>query len=181
MVTMDSLGPVGPKRISWRVSQVNDLLSLALFLLQQSRNILMTSKLTYSSVSGWRHFWQCSFGALYSLSFPTFLGMLLAEIMTLEASARNQSLRTHWKDGFCSPCRGTRHEVEAVSCVYINGKHVIFWLIKNLYLDCLNQTTEVLSFIKLSHSLWLLLYVRRFRNKFHCVISHLKLSKILLQ
>lgn len=89
MVTMDSLGPIGPKRISWRVSQVNDLLSLALFLLQQSRNILVTSKLTYSSVSGWRHFWQCSFGALYSLSFPTFLGMLLAEIMTLEASARN--------------------------------------------------------------------------------------------
>lgn len=179
MVTTDSLDPFGPKRLSGRVSQVNDLLSLALFLLQQSRNILVTSKLMHSSVSGWRqrHFWQCSFGALFSLSLPPFLGMLLAEIMTLEASAGNLSLQTHWRDEFCSSCHGNPREVEAVSCAYINGKHVIFWLIMTLYLYCLNQTTEVLLFITLSHNLWLLLYVRRFSNKFHCVISHLKLLK----
>jgi len=91
MVTMDSLSPCGPQSISGRVSQVSGLLSLALFLLQQSRNILVTSKLMHSSVPAWRQrrFWQCSSGALFSLSFPAFLGMLLAEIVTSEAFAGN--------------------------------------------------------------------------------------------
>lgn len=48
MVTMGSLGPFVPKRISGRVSQVNGLLSFALFLLQQSRTNLVTSKLMHS-------------------------------------------------------------------------------------------------------------------------------------
>lgn len=52
VVTVDSLGPFSPKRNSERVSQINDLLSLALFLLQESRNILVTSKLMHSSISG---------------------------------------------------------------------------------------------------------------------------------
>lgn len=59
-------------------------------LLQQRRNV-MTSKLMHSSVSGWRqqHFCQCSFGALFSLSFLTFFW---------DASNRNHDLRSIcWK------------------------------------------------------------------------------------
>jgi len=71
-------------------------------------------------------------------------------------------------------------EIEAVSCAHINGKHVIFWLIMNLYLHCLNQMLEFFYLLN-RLTLWLPLHVRRFKNKFHCVISHLKLSTILPQ
>lgn len=76
MVTMNSPGPFNPKRSSGRVSKVNDLLPLALFLLQQSRNILVTSVLMHSIISGGETvpFLAMSFVSIFLLFIPCVFG-----------------------------------------------------------------------------------------------------------